>query len=48
MDFLDISSLGVAYQYALKIDHKFKHKNKCEYGYANPQKPKYGKDDPNN
>ena len=28
MDFLDISSLGVAYQYVVKIEHKFKHQNK--------------------
>jgi hypothetical protein len=24
MDFLDIFSLGVVYQYAIKIEHKFK------------------------
>jgi hypothetical protein len=28
MDFLDISSLGFAYRYAIKIEHKFKHQNK--------------------
>jgi hypothetical protein len=35
MDFLDISSLGVAYRYAVKIEQKFKHQNKREFGYAN-------------
>jgi hypothetical protein len=47
MDFLDISSLGVAYRYALKIEKKFKHRNKWEFGSANRQQPKYDKDDPN-
>jgi hypothetical protein len=28
MDFLDISSLGVAYRYVVKIEKKFKHQNK--------------------
>jgi hypothetical protein len=46
MDFLDISSLGAAYQYALKIEQKFKHQNKREFGSANPQQPKYDKDGP--
>jgi hypothetical protein len=48
MDFLDISSLGVAYQYVVKIEKKFQHQNKGEFGSTNPQQPKYGKDDPNN
>jgi hypothetical protein len=47
MDFLDISSLGAAYRYAVKIEHKFKHQNKWEFGFANPQQPKYNKDRPN-
>jgi hypothetical protein len=47
MDFLDISSLGVAYRYVVKIKQKFKHQNKREFGSANPQQPKYDKDDPN-
>jgi hypothetical protein len=47
MDFLDISSLGVAYRYVVKIEQKFKHQNKWEFGSANPQQPKYEKDDPN-
>jgi hypothetical protein len=43
MDFLDISSLGAAYRYAVKIEQKFKHQKKREFGYANPQQPKYEK-----
>jgi hypothetical protein len=47
MDFLDISSLGVAYRYVVKIEQKFKHQNKWEFESANPQQPKYDKDGPN-
>jgi hypothetical protein len=47
MDFLKISSLGDAYRYAIKIEQKFRHKNKWEFGSANPQQPKHGKDSPN-
>ena len=47
MDFLDISSLGAAYQYAVKIKKKFKHQKKWEFNSANPQQPKYDKDNPN-
>jgi hypothetical protein len=47
MDFLDISSLGAAYRYAVKIEQKFKHQNKREFGSANPQQSKYDKDNPN-
>jgi hypothetical protein len=47
MDFPDISSLGVAYRYDVKIEEKFKHQNKREFGSANPQQPKYDKDSPN-
>jgi hypothetical protein len=47
MDFLDISSLGAAYRYAVKIEQKFKHQNKREFGSANLQQPKYEKDSPN-
>jgi hypothetical protein len=43
MDFLDISSLGLAYRYVVKIEHKFKQKNKWEFRSANPQQPEYGK-----
>jgi hypothetical protein len=37
MDFLDISSLGASYRYVVKIEQKFKHQNKWEFGSANPQ-----------
>jgi hypothetical protein len=47
MDSLDISSLGVTYQYIVKIKKKFRHHNKREFGSANPHQPKYDKDDPN-
>jgi hypothetical protein len=47
MDFLDISSLGATYRYAVKIDHKFRHRNKREFRSTNPQQPKYDKDDSN-
>jgi hypothetical protein len=47
MEFLDISSLGAAYRYVVKIEQKFRHQNKREFGSANPQQLKYDKDDPN-
>jgi hypothetical protein len=47
MDFLDISSLGATYRYVVKIEQKFKQQNKWEFESANPQQPKYGKDNPN-
>jgi hypothetical protein len=47
MDFLNISSLGVAYQYVVKIEKKFRHWNKWEFRFANLQQPKHGKDNPN-
>jgi hypothetical protein len=43
MDFLYISSLGATYRYVVKIEQKFRHQNKREFGYANPQQPKYEK-----
>jgi hypothetical protein len=46
MNFLNISSLGVAYRYVVKIEQKFRHQNKWEYGFANLQQPKHGKDGP--
>jgi hypothetical protein len=46
MDFLNISSLRDAYRYVVKIKHKFRHQNKWEFGSANPQQPKHGKDNP--
>jgi hypothetical protein len=47
MDFLDISSLGSACRYAVKIEQKFKHQNKWEFGSTNPQQPNYDKNSPN-
>jgi hypothetical protein len=47
MDFMDISSLDIAYQYVVKIEQKFKHQNKWEFGSANLQQPKYDKYVPN-
>jgi hypothetical protein len=41
------SSLGASYQYVVKIEQKFRHQNKREFGPANLQQPKYDKDDPN-
>jgi hypothetical protein len=37
----------LAYRYAVKIEQKFKHQNKREFGSANLQQPKYDKDNPN-
>jgi hypothetical protein len=48
MDFLDISSLSVAYRYAFKIEQKFKHQNKWDFGSVNLNQPKYEKDSPKN
>ena len=39
MEFLDISSLGIAYQYAAKIEQKFKQK-KRNFGSANQKQGK--------
>jgi hypothetical protein len=47
MDFLNISSLGSSYRYVVKIEQNFKHRIKREFGSANPQQPKYDKDNPN-
>jgi hypothetical protein len=46
MDFLDITSLGMTYRYAVKIEQKFKKKRR-EFGSANPSQPKQGKGGPN-
>jgi len=35
MEFLDISSLGVAYRYAIKMKQKIKQRNKKEFRSAN-------------
>ena len=45
MDFLDISSLGSPYRYAVKIEEKFRQKNKRDYGPTNPLQ-KQGKGNP--
>jgi hypothetical protein len=47
MDFLDISSLGVTYQYVVKIEQKFNKQNKREFRSENMKKLKYGKGGPN-
>jgi hypothetical protein len=46
MEFLDITSLGKHYRYAVKIEQKFK-KKRQEFGSANPSHPKQGKGNPN-
>jgi hypothetical protein len=47
MDFLNISSLGASYQYAVKIEKKFRHQNKWEFESANPQQLQNNKYVPN-
>jgi len=47
MDYLDISLLDVSYRCVVKIEQKFNHKKKWEFGSANPQQSKYEKDIPN-
>jgi hypothetical protein len=46
MKFLDISSLGVAYRYVIKIKHKLKQKTR-QFGPENPSQQKPGKGSPN-
>jgi hypothetical protein len=46
MYFLDITSLGGAHRYVVKIKHKFK-KKRQEFVYANSSQPKQGKCGPN-
>jgi hypothetical protein len=46
MDFFDISSLGMAYQYAVKIEQKLKQKMR-QFGPGNPSQQKPGKGSPN-
>jgi hypothetical protein len=46
MEFLDISSLGVAYRYVVKIEHKLKQKMR-QFGPGNPSQQKPGKGGPN-
>jgi hypothetical protein len=47
MYFLNISLLGAAYRYAVKIEQKFRHQNKGEFRSTNLQQPKHGKYGPN-
>ena len=47
MEFLDISSLGAAYRYAVKIEQKFKQRNRCDFGSVNTSQQKEGKGNPN-
>jgi hypothetical protein len=46
MDFLDITSLGMAYRYVVKIEQKIKQKRQ-EFGSANSSQLKQGKGSPN-
>jgi hypothetical protein len=46
MKFLDISSLGVAYRYVVKIEQKLK-QNTRQFGPGNPSQQKLGKGGPN-
>jgi hypothetical protein len=45
MEFLDISSLGVAYRYAIKIEQKLKQKTQ-QFGPGNPSQQNPGKGRP--
>jgi hypothetical protein len=47
MDFMDISSLGALIDMLLKLRRNLSTRTKWEFGSANPQQPKYDKDDPN-
>jgi hypothetical protein len=46
MDFLDIASLGAAYQYFIKIEKKLKQKMWL-FGFGNPSQQKQGRGSPN-
>jgi hypothetical protein len=46
MDFLNISSLGVAYRYVVKIEQKFGPQNKRKFGSEKLQQPKHDKNGP--
>jgi hypothetical protein len=46
MEFLDISSLGMAFRYAIKIKQKLK-QNMGQFGLGNPSQQKPGKGGPN-
>ena len=47
MDFQDISSLGAAYRYVVKIEQKFKQRNRWDFGSMNASPQKAGKGSPN-
>jgi hypothetical protein len=47
MGFLEISSLGAAYQYAVKIEQKFKQQSKREFRFENTPQQNHGKGNPN-
>jgi hypothetical protein len=46
MEFMDITALGMAYRYAVKIEQKFKQKRR-EFGSTNPSQSKQVKGNPN-
>jgi hypothetical protein len=46
MEFLDISSFGAAYRYAVKIEQKLKQKTR-QFGHGNPSHQKQVKGNPN-
>jgi hypothetical protein len=46
MEFLDISSLGAAYRYVVKIEQKLKQKT-WQFGPGNPSQKNKGKGGPN-
>ena len=47
MEFLDISSLGATYCYVVKIEQKFKQRNRWDFGSMNTSQEKVGKGSPN-
>ena len=47
MEFLDISSLGATYRYAVKIEQKFKQRNKWKFGFLNASQQKTRNRNPN-
>jgi hypothetical protein len=47
MDFLEISSVGVPYQYAVKIEYKFKKQSKKGFWFENTTQRNHGKVNPN-
>jgi len=46
MEFLGVSPLGDSYQYVIKINYKFKKKNKREFMPVNPPYKNHGKSIP--